>query len=67
MSSRIRLYALSAVAALSILFVGQVAQAQNLRVLPVPWVATDPTVPHQAYNGHATTFKRWRLDKQPKD
>ncbi|MCB9559102.1 MAG: PKD domain-containing protein [Kofleriaceae bacterium] len=23
----------------------------------MPWVATDPTVPHQAYNGHATTFK----------
>ncbi|HVV88382.1 MAG TPA: PKD domain-containing protein [Kofleriaceae bacterium] len=33
------------------------AEAQNLRVIPVPWVATDVTIPHQAYNGHATTFK----------
>ncbi|MBK7196644.1 MAG: hypothetical protein IPH80_29545 [Myxococcales bacterium] len=33
------------------------AEAQSLRVLPVPWVAADPTIPHQAYNGHATTFK----------
>ena len=31
--------------------------AQGLQVIPVPWVATDPTVPHAAYNGHATTFK----------
>lgn len=33
------------------------AEAQNLRVVPVPWVATDVTIPHQAYNGRATTFK----------
>ncbi len=33
------------------------AAAQNLQVLTVPWSATDPTVPHPAYNGHATTFK----------
>jgi MYXO-CTERM domain-containing protein len=31
--------------------------AQSLEVIQVPWVATDPTVPHLAYNGHATTFK----------
>ncbi|HVV85817.1 MAG TPA: PKD domain-containing protein, partial [Kofleriaceae bacterium] len=28
-----------------------------LRVIPVPWVATDPTIPHQAYNGHVTILK----------
>lgn len=33
------------------------ASAQQLQVIPVPWVATDPTVPHLAYNGHPTTFK----------
>jgi hypothetical protein len=33
------------------------AEAQNLRVIPVPWVATDVTIPHQAYNGKATIFK----------
>ena len=33
------------------------ASAQNLRVIPVPWDALDTTVPHAAYNGHATTFK----------
>ena len=33
------------------------AEAQNLRVMPVPWVATDVTIPHQAYNGKATIFK----------
>ncbi|MGC3998925.1 MAG: hypothetical protein QM767_16335 [Anaeromyxobacter sp.] len=33
------------------------AAAQNLRVVAVPWVDTDPSIPHLAYNGHATTFK----------
>ncbi len=33
------------------------AEAQALRVIPVPWVATDVTIPHQAYNGKATIFK----------
>ena len=42
---------------LTLLGLSKVAAAQNLRVVPVPWVATDPTIPHQAYNGHATTFK----------
>jgi PKD repeat protein len=37
--------------------VGHVAAAGALEVIPVPWVATDPSVPHLAYNGHATTFK----------
>ena len=31
--------------------------AHALEVIPVPWVATDPAVPHLAYNGHATIFK----------
>ncbi|HEV8325120.1 MAG TPA: PKD domain-containing protein, partial [Myxococcota bacterium] len=26
-------------------------------VIPVPWNALDPAIPHQAYNGHPTTFK----------
>lgn len=43
--------------ALLTLFVCLPAAAQNLQVLTVPWSATDPTVPHAAYNGHATTFK----------
>lgn len=46
----------SAVAA-ALLFLGTAAAAQNLRVLPVPLVAADPSVPHLAYRGHATTFK----------
>lgn len=33
------------------------ALAQNLRVVPVPFSPLDITVSHQAYNGHATTFK----------
>jgi len=33
------------------------ALAQNLEVIPVPWNALDLAIPHQAYNGHATTFK----------
>lgn len=44
-------------AAAALLLVGSVASAQDLRVLPVPLVAEDPTVPHLAYRGHATTFK----------
>lgn len=31
--------------------------AQNLSVVPVPWEPLDPNIAHQAYNGHATTFK----------
>ena len=34
-----------------------VSFAQGLQVIPVPWTALDPTVPHAAYNSHATTFK----------
>ncbi len=50
--------ALGAFATLAIFSVGNAAEAQAvLRVVPVPWVATDPTIPHQAYNGHATTLK----------
>ena len=48
---------LAAAAGMAILTVSHAAEAQNLRVVPVPWVATDLTVPHMAYNGHATTFK----------
>ncbi len=48
---------LAAVAAFAVLTVARAAEAQNLRVVPVPWVATDLTIPHQAYNGHPTTFK----------
>ena len=33
------------------------ASAQNLEVIAVPWSALDSTVPHAAYNGHATTLK----------
>ena len=44
-------------AVVTLLAFERVASAQNLRVLPVPWVATDLTIPHQAYNGRATTFK----------
>ena len=47
----------AAFAALAVLTISQAAEAQNLRVVPVPWVATDLTIPHQAYNGRATTFK----------
>lgn len=42
---------------LFVLLVSLPCFAQNLRVVTVPWVATDPSIPHQAYNGHATTFK----------
>lgn len=59
-SSRARLARIVVVAGLAFAFFAiakaSVAHAQ-LRVIPVPWVATDPTIPHQAYNGHATTFK----------
>jgi hypothetical protein len=48
---------IAAAAALGVLTVADQAEAQNLRVVPAPWVAHDLTVPHQAYNGHATTFK----------
>ena len=37
--------------------VAHAAAVQALEAIPVPWVATDPSVPHLAYNGHATTFK----------
>ena len=43
--------------ALTALFLSATASAQNLRVIPVPWAATNPSVPHHAFNGHATTFK----------
>ena len=39
------------------LMVLHAAAAGALEAIPVPWVATDPSVPHLAYNGHATTFK----------
>ena len=39
------------------LLVGHAAAARALEAIPVPWVASDPSVPHLAYNGHATTFK----------
>ncbi len=39
------------------LLVLHAAAAGALEVIPVPWVATDPSVPHLAYSGHATTFK----------
>ena len=55
MSHRLLCAVVVVVAALTVAARG--AEAQNLRVLPVPWVATDATIPHQAYNGHATTFK----------
>lgn len=55
MSHRLLCAVVVVVAALTVASRG--AEAQNLRVLPVPWVATDATIPHQAYNGHATTFK----------
>lgn len=55
MSHRLLCVVVVIVAALTVASRG--AEAQNLRVMPVPWVATDATVPHQAYNGHATTFK----------
>nr|MBC8229928.1 hypothetical protein [bacterium] len=32
-------------------------ESSELKVLTVPWVATAPTIPHIAYNGHPTTFK----------
>jgi uncharacterized protein (TIGR03382 family) len=48
---------IAAAAGLAILSISHAAEAQNLRVVPVPWVATDLTIPHQAYNSHATTFK----------
>lgn len=38
-------------------FVSGTAFAQGLAVLPVPQVALDPSAPHFASNGHATTFK----------
>ena len=50
-------WAVAVSAALALTLVARAADAQNLRVVPVPWVATDLTIPHQAYNGHATTFK----------
>ena len=57
--SRLSRIALTAAVAFAILSVAKAraADAQNLRVIPVPWVATDPSIPHQAYNGHATTLK----------
>ncbi len=55
MSHRLICAVVVVVAALTV--ASRSAEAQSLRVLPVPWVATDPTIPHQAYNGHATTFK----------
>lgn len=39
------------------LVLSSAALAQNLQVIPVPWIAADATIPHFAYNGHATTFK----------
>jgi len=40
------------------LVIGTGSQAfGELKVLTVPWVATAPSIPHVAYNGHATTFK----------
>ena len=33
-----------------------IASAQ-LKVITVPWYPENPSVPHCAYNGHATTFK----------
>jgi hypothetical protein len=49
--------AVAALIGLASMSFGQAAEAQSLRVVPVPWVATDTTIPHHAYNGHATTFK----------
>jgi uncharacterized protein (TIGR03382 family) len=43
--------------AVALLAAASAASAQNLRVITVPWVATDPSVPHVAYNGHPTTLK----------
>ncbi|HEY0881558.1 MAG TPA: hypothetical protein VGD87_08515, partial [Archangium sp.] len=39
------------------LFFAAPAFAQNLQVVTVPVDPLDATVPHAAYNGHATTFK----------
>ncbi|MSP15952.1 MAG: PKD domain-containing protein [Myxococcales bacterium] len=48
-------------AVVTALFVGTFLQAASasaaVDVVPVPWNALDPTIPHQAYNGHVTTFK----------
>src|SRR5687767_11400433 len=49
--------AFAGVVGVAVMTSGQSAEAQNLRVIPAPWVATDLTIPHQAYNGHPTTFK----------
>src|SRR5687768_2026330 len=49
--------AIAALVGLVTMSFGQAAEAQSLRVVPVPWVATDTSIPHHAYNGHATTFK----------
>src|SRR4051794_29723877 len=39
------------------LFLCSASLAQALEVIPVPWEPLDPSIPHQAYNGHPTTFK----------
>lgn len=57
MPSRLDAFALPAIAVFTILFAASTAEAQNLRVVPVPWIATDAAAPRYAYNGHATTFK----------
>jgi PKD repeat protein len=57
MSTSPRILAPAILSALSLFVLTGSAEAQNLRVTPVPWVATDVTIPHQAYNGHATIFK----------
>jgi hypothetical protein len=44
-------------AVLLAMVVASPALAQELRVIPVPVASNDPTSPHAAYNGHATTFK----------
>ncbi|MEK6608328.1 MAG: hypothetical protein AABZ30_11750, partial [Myxococcota bacterium] len=36
---------------------GMAAVASAQEVVPVPWNALDPAIPHPAYNGHPTTFK----------
>lgn len=54
--SMIKLACATFVVAVVTLATTSIAEAQ-LAVVTVPWVATDSTIPHQAYNNHATTFK----------
>lgn len=58
MKSKVVVFSLVILTAIFLLFTLSIPlHAQTLEVIPVPMVSTNPIIPHDTYNGVATTFK----------